>query len=298
MSNLICHSCGAGSSPDGLATFAKCEYCGAAISVVEFFESSSTDTLASLTKAGLSDDESKKISRLFEDAEHQIKVGEYGVAKGNFEEILKLYPGHIPSRINLANCLLFDSESDALLRGQRARDHLLSANSAYQEIPEIIDLKSSVAFNIASMGINTTDGMKTIELFKISKQVSSENLERDQLIMDFYKTLSPKLLSRVKKGLKTSKEKFSPSVTDLNIMIDGYSFEPSIKQLCTEIYQHMLKNKGSIHKRSLEMLDLLEAVCGHEVKLTNKVKPTKKRSKILWYIVFGVIILSIYSALE
>ena len=295
MTKLICHSCGAGSSPDGLAHFAECEYCGAAISVVEFFKNSSTDTLASLSEAGLSEDESKKISRLFEDAEHQIKVSEYATARGNFEEILKIYPGHIPSRINLANCLLFNYENDPLERGQRVRDHLINASSAYQEIPEIIDLKSSVAFNIASMGVNITDGMKTIELFKISKQVSNENVERDKLIRDFYEELSPKLLSRVQKGLKTSKGMFSPSVADLKIMIHGSSYEPSIKHLCTKMYQHMIENKNSIHKRSLEMLDALEAVCDH------KVKPTKKSSKTpktLWYIVVGVIIFSVFSALK
>jgi hypothetical protein len=292
MSTLICHSCGAGSSPDGSANFTKCEYCGAAISVAKFFKDSSTDTLASLVEAGLSEDESKKISRLFKDAEHQIKISEYATARGNFEEILKLYPGHIPSRINLANCLLFNTDNDPLERGKRVRDHLINANSAYQETPEIIDLKSSVAFNIASMGANITDGMKTIELFKISKQVSNENVERDKLIRNFYEELSPKLLSRVQNGLKKSKGKFSPSVTDLKIMIEGSCYEPSIKNLCTKMYQHMIKNKNLIHKRSLEMLDALEAVCDHNVQ------PTKEKSKIVWYIGFVVIILIIYSALQ
>ena len=293
MSNLICHSCGSSSSPDGSAAFVNCQYCGASISVASFFKDSSTDTLAAISDAGLSEEESKKISRLFEDAEHQIKVSEYATARGNFEEILKIYPRHIPSRMNLANCLLFDTEQDPLERGKRVRDHLINASADHQEIPEIIELKDSIAFNIASMGKNNTDGMQTIELFKISKQVSEKNEERDELIREFYEKLSPKITSRMQDGLKKLKGKFSPSITDLTIMIEGSSYEPSIKSLCTQMYQHMKKNKNKIHKRSLEMLDALEAVCDISPKKVEPIEKGSKGSKTIWIVITVIIISTI-----
>ena len=292
MSNLTCHSCGSSSSPDGSAAFVYCQYCGASISVAAFFKDSSTDTLSALSDAGLSEEESKKISRLFEDAEYQIKANEYASARGNFEEILKIYPRHIPSRMNLANCLLFDAEQDPLERGKRVRDHLINAIAGHQEIPEVIELRDSIAFNVASMGNNITDGMQTIELFKISKQLSEKNEERDELIRKFYEKIYPKLTARIQDGLKKSKKNFSPSKADLTIMIEGSSYEPSIGVLCCQIHEHMKKNENKIHKRSLELLDDLEAAIeALPPSVETEVAPIGKGTKIIFIIIAVLIVL-------
>ena len=47
-------------------------------------------------------------------------------------------------------------------------------------------------------------------------------------------------------------------------------------------YSNLKKNKNQIHKRSLEMLDALEAVCDISPK---KVEPIEKGSKTIWIVI-------------
>ena len=98
-------------------------------------------------------------------------------------------------------------------------------------------------------------------MFKISKEVAPDNKETDELIKAFYQKLSPTLSSRIQKGLKKSKNSFSPTVTDLTIMIEGSGYDPSIRTLSTQMHQHMAKNKNKIHQRALSLLEDLGAVC-------------------------------------
>jgi hypothetical protein len=264
MSGLNCHSCGASCSPDGGTYFVDCEYCGASISVAEFFKQSSSDTLAALSDAGLSDEESKTISRLFEGAEHHLQISEYEMAQRNFEEILKIYPRHIPSRLNLANCLLFDPKSEPIERAKRVKEHVLNANSGHEEIPEITALKQSIAFNVASMGSRLSNGMDSIEMFSISEEIAENNVDRDKLVEKFFESLYPKIGGRIESGLKQDKKEFSPSGTDLTIMIAGSKYLETYRNLCSKMYRHLNLNQRHVHKKSTDYLDRLKECAGSQ----------------------------------
>lgn len=255
MAGLACHSCGANNQPDGGASYIVCQFCGSSMSVASFFKESSTNTLAALADAGLSDDESKKIARLFDDAEHYIEMNEYDSAKRSFEDILKIYPRHLPSRLNLANCLIYDNKLTPLERGLKVKEFIQGASAKNQDIPEILAIKESIAFNLAAMGEKLTNGIDALKLIQISAEMQPVHKERDALAKRFFENLHTKLDARVRQGFKDSGKKYSPTQNDIEIMVVGSSYCVAMANLCAAIHYHFKNNKDSIHQKLLLLQD-------------------------------------------
>ena len=251
MSGLSCHSCGGNNIPDGSASYIGCQYCGASISVTAFFNNNSSSVLSGVVVEGLTDEEAKSVARLFDDAEKYVRVGEYDSAKCNFEEILKLHPKHTPSRLSLANCIIFDEKIPALERAAKVKNYIQNSNEKYQDIPEILAIKESLVFNLASMGEKLTNGMDALKLIQISEELQTIHQERDALAQRFFGTLSSKVDGRVRAGFLDSGKKYSPTQNDIEIMVVGSRYSAPLANLCATMLYHFKKNKDSIHHKSL-----------------------------------------------
>jgi hypothetical protein len=247
--SLICPSCGASAEPDGSAAYVKCVYCSSSISVAEFFKSSSTDTLSSLMEEGLSEDEMKTMARLFDGAENFIQLGEFENAKNNFLEILKISPNHLPSKFNLALCVLHSKEGTPIERAEKASKYISMGAEEYELVPELLKIRDSVAYNIASIGLSQTNSIETVKMFDISKDLIKENKDRDDLMNNYLKDLFNKMKGNFEKDLQKGKNNYCPNLTLLN-MISGFS-KNSIEfaNLGASVAYHIIVNKKNMSSK-------------------------------------------------
>ena len=258
MSTLTCHSCGANNQPNGGASYIVCQFCRSSISVASFIKESPKNIQAVLVDAGLSDDESKKIARLFDDAEHYVEMNEYDSAKRNFEDILRIYPRHLPSRLYLANCLIYDIKINPLERGLKVKEIIQGASAKNQDISEIFTIKESIAFNLVAMGEKLVNGIDALKLIQISSEIQPVHKERDALAKRFFENLHAKLDARIRQGFKDSGKQYSPTQNDIEIMVVGSSYSVAMANLCATILYHIKNNKDFIHQNLLTVQDRVQ----------------------------------------
>ena len=258
MQGLICHCCGASNAPDPSVTFVDCEYCSAAISVVSFYKNLSANSLESLRDAGLSEDESKQISRLLQDAETLLETEEYKSAAKRYEEVLRIYPSHFPSRLNMARCILLDRDIDVMTRCEQTVK-FINAIPDNQRDPELNTLIHSLAFDMASLGKERVNGLEALEIFKISRSCAPINEERDSIIQNFILPLREKAISKIREGIKKDKQKFSPSSTEIGLLIEYARYDVDAKSWCFTLIDWINQNKRSMHQRTVAKLPELES---------------------------------------
>ncbi len=256
---LVCPSCGASSSPDPEFSFINCEYCGASISVAAFYKDLSENSLESLANVGLSDDEQKQVARLIKNAESYLETGDFEDAKSQYKEILKIYPQHISSRLNISRCHLLDRSVKTLDRCEFAFKYVQSVKNSEKD-PEITKIIQSISYDMASLGKETVSGLETIKIFEMSKNCNCESTERDELIDGYLKIKTKNFIEKIEKDLIKGKAKYSPKSTDLDYLISLSKFNLSAKAFCLSIKRYLEDNEKSMHKRSLEKItDLTKA---------------------------------------
>ena len=256
MSNLICHCCGASNSPNPDVSIIKCTYCKSELSVLDFYKDLSLNSLKSLEEADLSEDEQKNISRLMSDAETFLQVNDFNTAKLRFEEILKIYPQNIISRLQIAKCILQDISIEKKERFESVLKYcnLVKMNNLE---PEIVEILKSISFDLASLAKFSTNGLEALDFFEISKECFNDNPERDELIYDFLKPKYDDFKNKIYSNFNKNKN-YSPSITEISIAISYYKHLVEGKGLCLSIYDWININKKTIHPRSLEKMDDLK----------------------------------------
>jgi len=259
MQKLICHCCGASNSPNPSVSHVSCEYCSAAISVTAFYKDLSTSSLESLREAGMSEEESKQVSRLIQAAEEFLSVDDISRAKVSYEEVLKLYPSHLPSRMNLARCILLDREINMIARCESATKYV-GMIAEHQKDPEILALIDGLAFDMASFAKEQVNGLDALSIFQMSKRCSLHMLERDTIVSDFIKPLKEKAIQKIRKGIKKDKRKYSPSATEIELLLQYADFDEESRGWCLTLANWLEVNSSKIHARSAEKIPALRNV--------------------------------------
>ena len=179
--NINCHSCGASCKLDNTKQYIICEYCGGSISQVAFFKNVSVNTIEALAEAGLNDEESKKVSRLFENGKILFDSCDYEKARDQFEKILEIYPKHIDSRLHCVMCVLHDKNLSFTDKGDIALNYYkaIDQNLITPELNEII---SGISYNVASLSKSETNSMIVFELFATSVYIQKTFEDRDKII--------------------------------------------------------------------------------------------------------------------
>ena len=259
MSSLICHGCGSTNAPDTSVSYISCEYCGASISVAAFYRGLSANSLESLVDAGLSDTDQTQVSKLMEDASEYMNAGDIPSAKDRLEKLLQIYPKHIPSRLNLAKCILRDTNVDARERSKIVVNHCLNVPEPLKT-PEITMMIDGIAFDLASLAIHSVNGLDTLHLFDISHQISGNNKERDVLVEGYVSPVLEKFVTKMRSGIKKKKSSFCPSATELELLLHISKYNEAGKSFCLTMENWISENSKKMHPRALEKLDDLAKI--------------------------------------
>lgn len=270
MSKLVCHCCGASITPTASQQFVKCEFCDSSVSVVEFFQSVSTNTIKSLEDAGLDDNEQKKISRLFKNAEIYLDSKDFNKAKEIFEDILNIYPQHLESRLNSAICILYNKELDLVNKAELAHNYCTKTIEPHQITPEVDTILKKISYNICTLAQKETISEKKFEIFNYSKNIIESYDERDKIVNDYCEALLKSCNKQFESNINDRKDKYSPNTTYLNTLHTFSKIYPKFAELGLTVCLYMKDNKKNIHPRSLEMLSVLEKdffdICKSKVK--------------------------------
>ncbi|MDR1914922.1 MAG: hypothetical protein LBQ68_10650 [Clostridiales bacterium] len=260
MSALNCPSCGAGVSPDGSASYVVCDYCGVSISVAEFFKEGSTNTLQYFADAGLSEEETKAIARLSENAMLFIEASDYRKAKQTFEQILTLAPSHLPSRFNLALCELYSGEGSPLERAKASVNLSKVSAKDHQMIPQIFAQKESIAYNIASIGFKQENVFDAINFFQLSLSLVDRHTERDKLIADFFAGILQKCKKTMDNEFASKGKKYSPNRTFLEILQAGAPYCSDLADLGATLLFYARDFPAAINNKIKECLTTLQQI--------------------------------------
>ncbi len=206
MSTLVCHCCGASSSPDGSSSFVKCSYCGTSISVAEFFKSISSNTIKALEDAGLNKNEQKNISRLFKNAKNYLKFEDFSKAKEVFEKILEVYPQHIESRLNSAICILYNKELSALEKSKIASKYCTKGIDPHQVIPEVQSILEKISYNLVTLALKEINSKNVAIMFNYSVDIIKKYPPRDEQINSYSKNIYNSLTKQFDDDLKEKKK--------------------------------------------------------------------------------------------
>jgi hypothetical protein len=225
---LNCPTCGASSEPEGTACYVTCSYCASSISVVEFFRKSSSDNISSLSEAGFTKDEMTTIARLIDKVTFNLEISDFKNAKLSLSEVLAMHPQHLPSRFNLALCMLYSGEATALERAKQAAKTVLAASQEHEMIPELLVLRNSIAYNIASVAIAQSNTYDTIAILNESYKILQVHSERDVLVYDFYQKVFQNQFLLFNRELKIKKKKYIPNQTLLNVVLAGAPYNQDL----------------------------------------------------------------------
>jgi len=268
--NLVCHCCGASIVPTASQQYVKCDFCGSSVSIVEFFQSVSTNTIKSLEDAGLDEDEQKKISRLFKNAETYLDSKDFNKAKETFESILDIYPQHLESRLNSAICILYDKSIEILTKAELAHNYCTKTIEPHQITPEINVILKKISYNICTLSQKEQISERKFEIFNYSKNIINTYEDRDKLINEYCETLFKSCNKQFENSINEKKDKYSPNTTFLNTLHIFSKIYPKFSELGLTVCLYMKDNKKSIHPRSLEKLSVLESdfskICKSKVK--------------------------------
>jgi hypothetical protein len=263
MAALNCHSCGATSAPDPNVSFINCEYCGASISVAAFYKGLSSNSLESLAEAGLSEDEQRTVARLVDDSSAFMNAGDLAAAKDRLESVLKVYPGHIPSRLNLAKCLLKETAVDVKQRCETVLNYC-EIVAEHQKDTEITSMIDGIAFDMASLATSSVNGFETLKLFELSTKISLKHDARDLLINTFVEPLFEKFKTKMNDGINEKKSSFSPSTTDIELLCEMSRYNYPAKGYCLTLAEWINDNSGNVHRRTLDKVsNIMDAAEGY-----------------------------------
>jgi len=229
--------------------------------VASFYKDISTNSLESLADAGLSSDEQKQVSRLLADADAFLDIGDLKSARPRLESALKIYPQHTPSRLNLAKCILMDTSLDVRERCDLAVKYCQNVKN-HELDPQVSQLIQGIAFDIASLAKESTNGLETLELFKQSMLCCESFSDRDHLISDFVSTLYDRFIHRIQNEITNQKRSFCPTMTDIDLAISLSRFDESAKAFCLTLYSWIADNEKFMHRRSIARLDALRVAAG------------------------------------
>ena len=273
MSILSCPSCGSSAEPNGSAAYTNCSYCQCTISVADFFSSSSSNTLEALKDYGLDDDEQKKFAKLLDKAEFYLDANEYAKASNIFEDCLDVFPKHLPSRFNLALCELYSKDVNVVEKSLRAEKIISASAVSYQLIPELIKIRDSISFNIASMGVMKNNSGDALTLFNISRRISEDNKSRDDLVIEYFDTVYERLKHWFDREIKNKKKSFTINKGQLDLIVYGAAYSKDLANLGATIFLFFKDYPEAISGKIKNIVnESEEAIFNHCSDTVDKVK--------------------------
>lgn len=258
MSKLICHCCGASAKPTTSSQFVDCEFCGSSISAVEFFKSVSANTIKALEDFGLSEEEQKNISRLFNNAEIYLESEDFEKSREVFESILNIYPQHTESRLNCAICILYDKKLNSLEKSELAHNYCTKSIKPHQITPEIQAILENISYNLSTLAIKEQDSEDTFKIFTYSKNIILDLEHRDKIIYEYSQKLFQSFEKQIENNINNKKDQYSPNSSFLNTILNFSDFYPNFSSLGLSLCEFMKNNKKNIQSRALEMIPKLE----------------------------------------
>ena len=258
MSKLVCHCCGASSSPDGSSSFVKCSYCGSSISVAEFFKSISSNSIKALEDAGLDKSEQKNISRLFKNAQNYLDFEDFTKAKEVFEKILDIYPQHIESRLNSAICILYDKNISSLEKSKIVSNYCIKGIEPHQIIPEVKTILEKISYNLVTLAHKEINSENVAIIFGHSLDIIKKHSPRDEQINTYSKKIYESLTEQFDKDFSIKKERYSPSSTFLKTILMFSKFHDKFIPFGLSVSLYMKNNKKNIHPRSFDLIKNFE----------------------------------------
>lgn len=271
MSILQCPSCGAGAEPAGAVSYVVCTYCSCAISLAEFYKESSSITIDALKDYGLTEEENISLAKTLDHAHLYLEANDYIKASQLFSDCLSIFPKHLPSRFNLALCTLYDDELSRFEGAKKAKKLLDVSAKDYELNPELMLIRESISFNIASVGLNIGNSTETIKLLELSKEICGDHPVRDQLIREYFDDIFVRQDKWFKNEIQLKKRDFSINNTLLDLLSSGAPYSQDLANLGATILLFLKDHPSAINSKITGRIKEFENVvlefCSNEVEI-------------------------------